>query len=146
MADLVYTPAKKKILDGEIDFGANDIRVALLMANTTGDTDEDAEFISNIGTLDEMDGGNYARVAMAGEIVNVDTANNRAEFDANDTVFPLLGIGTRQVAGILIYKHVTNDSNSIAIAWIDSPPTFPLNANGRDWRITWNAQGVLQLA
>lgn len=138
----VYTPAKTALLNGDLDFAANDIRIALVMTNTTADTEQDMQFVGSLTTLDEMDGANYARQTLANESVNEDAANNRAEFDATDAVFTNLGAGTRNVAGIVLYKHVTNDADSPLIAYIDDG--FPYTANGATLTIQWNAEGILQ--
>src|SRR5687767_1617663 len=135
----VYTPAKTKLLNGALNFATQDMRIMLVMTNTTADTDQDVEFVSGIGTLDEMNGTNYARLALASEAVNEDAANNRAEFDATDAVFTNLGAGTRAVAGIVLYRHVTTDADSPLIAYIDSG--FPYTANGATLTIQWNAEG-----
>ena len=139
----VYTPAKAKLLSADLDLNAHDIRLILCMSNTTADTDQDAEFVGSITTLDEMDGANYVRKALANEAVNTDNANNRGEFDADDVTWTALGAGTRQVAGVVIYRHVTNDADSSLIAYIDSGG-FPFSANGGDVTIAWNAEGILQ--
>lgn len=139
----VYTPAKTALLNGNLDFAANDIRVILVMTNTTADTEQDNQFVSSLTTLDEMDGANYARATLTGEAVNEDAANDRAEFDANDAVFTNLGAGTRNVQGAIVYKHVTNDTDSPLIAFIDTGG-FPYTANGATLTISWNAEGILQ--
>lgn len=143
MASFVYTPAKGDLLRGGFDFTSDDIRVAALMTNTTADTDQDEEFVADIGTLDEMDGANYARKALASETVTDDTTNNRGEFDAADITWTALGAGTRQIAGLLLFKFVTNDAASPNIAWIDTGG-FPISANGGDITVQWNAEGILQ--
>lgn len=139
----VYTPAKTKLLGGLLDFDTHDMRVLLVMTNTTADTEQDDEFVGTIVTLDEMDGANYVRKALASEAINEDAANNRAEFDAADVTWTALGAGTRQVAGAVLYRHVTNDADSPIIAYIDTGG-FPFTASGTDVTITWNAEGILQ--
>ena len=143
MADMVYNYAKAKLLSGDIDLDADDIRVLLVMTNSTCDTEDDCDFIDQFTTLDEMDGANYVRKALAGEAVAVDLPNNRGEFDAENVTWTALGVGTRQVLGAVLYKHVTNDADSIPIAYIDSGG-FPFDANGGDVTITWNDEGILQ--
>ena len=143
MADMVYNYAKAKLLSGDIDLDADDIRVLLVMTNSTCDTEDDCDFIDQFTTLDEMDGANYVRKALAGEAVAVDLPNNRGEFDAENVTWTALGVGTRQVLGAVLYKFVTNDADSIPIAYIDSGG-FPFDANGGDVTITWNAEGILQ--
>lgn len=145
MSNFVYTPVMAKILQGGIDLENDDIRVMLVMSNTTGDTEEDTEFISDLTTLDEMDGANYARTALASEAVTADTANDRGEFDAADITFTSLGAGTRQVVGAVLYKYNASDDAADLIAYIDSGG-FPFTASGANVTITWNAEGILQLA
>lgn len=143
MASFVYTPAKTGLLNGDLDFASDDIRVILVMTNSTADTDQDVEFVDDIGTLDEFDGANYARKALTGEAVNEDAANNRAEFDANDVQWAALGAGTRQALGMILFKFVTNDADSPVIAWIDTGG-FPFSGNGGNVDVAWNAEGILQ--
>lgn len=139
-----YTGFKVDLLQGEIDFDApNDIRVMLVMTNTTADTDQDAHFIADIGTLDEYDGANYVRKALTGETVNTDNPNDRGEFDAGDVTWTALGAGTRSAAGIVVFKFVTNDADSVAICYIDTGG-FPISGNGGDLTAQWNAEGILQ--
>jgi hypothetical protein len=139
-----YTPAKEHFAKGTLAWQTSDIRVLLVMANTTADTDQDAGTISAIGTLDEYDGASYARKAVTGEAVNRDDANNRAELDANDITWSALGAGTRQAQAMVVLAFVTNDSDSIPIAYIDSGG-FPFAGTGSDVAVTWNAEGIVQL-
>lgn len=146
MASAVPNNAKTRLIDGTIDLNTHDIRVALLMTNTTADTEVDAiNFIDDYTTLDECDATGYARVALTGEAVNTDDTNDRAEFDANDASFTgLSGNATRAIQGALIFKHVTNDTDSIPIAFIDFASDIPATATQID--IPWDAQGILQVA
>ncbi len=138
-----YTRAKAKFLDGSLDLDTQDIRLMLVMTNTTADTEEDTEFISGFTTLDEYDGANYVRKSLAGEIVNVDLVNNRGEFDATDVTWTALGAGTRSAAGMVLFRFVTNDTDSVPIAYIDSGG-FPFAGNGGDVTVQWNVEGILQ--
>lgn len=144
MANFTYTPAKAEIAKGNIDFVNDDIRVALVMTNTTADTEEDTALMNGFTTLDEFDGANYARIALASQAVNQDDANDRAEFDANDITFSALGAGTRNAQAAIVYKHVTDDTDSIPIAYIDTGG-FPFAPNGNDVVVEWNGEGILQV-
>ena len=145
MASFVYTNAKRALLAGEIDLdtSGDDIRVLLVMTNTTADTEEDVAVIDDFTTLDEYDGANYVRKALAGEAVAADNANDRGEFDANDITWTALGVGTRQAQAMIVYKHITDDTDSIPLAFIDTGG-FPFDGNGGDVAVTWNAEGILQ--
>jgi hypothetical protein len=122
-----------------------DIRAALVMTNTTADTEVDTEFMAGFGTLDEMDGSGYARVALTGEAFAVDLANDRWEFTSSAFTFTAVGAGTRQVQGLLLYLHVTNDADSKPLMYIDGTG-FPFTANGEDIVITPAAEGIAQFA
>jgi len=143
MASFAYTYAKAKLLSGDIDLDADDIRVLMVMSNTTCDTEEDKVFIDDFTTLDECDGANYARKTLAGEAVAADEANDRGEFDADDFTWTALGVGTRQNVGIVVFKFVTNDTDSIPIVYIDSGG-FPFDGNGGNVTMQWNVEGILQ--
>lgn len=145
MANFVYNEAKRALLAGELDFDTDDIRVLLVMSNTTADTEDDANTFADFTTLDEFDGSNYTSlgVALTGEAVNEDAANDRAEFDANDAQWTALGNGTRQCQAAIVYKFNTTLNDSEPIAYIDTGG-FPFNPGGADVTIQWNAEGILQ--
>lgn len=133
-------------LRADLDLEVHDIRALILMTNNTALADRDALTISGITTLDEMGGANYVIKALANEIVNRDDANNRAEFDADDILWTLLGNGVRSMAGVLLKRHVDGTApNDIPIAFLDGG-AFPLNPGGADFRVIWNAEGILHLA
>lgn len=145
MASFVYDNAKEQILLGAIDFSSDDIRIALLMTNTTADTEKDKATVGDFTTVDDFDGSGYTAggAALVGEAVAEDNPNNRAEFDANNLTFSSLGAGTRDIQGHLIYKFVTNFNSSLPIAWVDTGG-YPVTANGGDIVINHNAEGILQ--
>lgn len=143
MASLVYQNAIAKMMSGDLDLNAHDIRVALLMTNTTADTEADIDLMNAFATLDECDAAGYARVALTGEAVNIDDTNDRAEFDANDASFTSLGgDATRAIQGALIFRHVTDDTDSVPIAFIDFTADIPATATQID--IPWSVEGILQ--
>lgn len=145
MANFIYTEAKRAIMAAEIDFDLpHDFRALLVMTNTTADTEEDVNTISGFTTLDELDDTGYARQSLAGDALNEDLVNNRAEYDANDISFTYNGDGTRNTQALIVYKNVTNDTDSVPIAFIDTGG-FPINA-GQTGTVTiqWNADGIIQ--
>lgn len=146
MANIVYDNAKRALLAGEIDLNADDIRCLLVMTNTTADTEKAKLTISGFTTLDEMDGSGYSRQALTGEAVAVDGTNNRGEFTASDITFQNVSAGTRSVAGAILYQFITNDTDSVPIAYIDTAGSlaFPLSPNGGSIIIAANAEGLIQ--
>lgn len=146
MANFAYTPFKTRQQTAGVNLveAGDDIRVMLIMTNTTADTDEDASVLSDIGTLDEYDGANYVRKALANQVVNEDAANDRAEFDADDFTWTALGVGTRQAQAMLLYRHVDGTAaNDQPIAYIDTGG-FPFDGNGGNVVATWNPEGIVQ--
>jgi hypothetical protein len=136
MASFIYNELKKLVLNGGIDFDGHDIRVALLMTNTTADTQNDGiDTINDFTTLDEFNGSGYVRKALTNETVTKDDTNDRAAFSADNVTWTTLGAGTRSVAGALIHRHVTNDTDSIPLAWIE----FSATPDGNDFVIKWNS-------
>jgi hypothetical protein len=140
---LVYTPFKGDLLRGGHNLTTADMRILLAMTNTTFDTEQDDEFVGDTTTADEYDGAAYVRKALAGEAVTDDAPNDRGEFDANDVQWVALGAGTRQAAGIVLFRFVTVDADSPLAAWIDSGG-FPFSGNGGNVDVAWNAEGILQ--
>lgn len=146
MASQVYNEFKRASMAGEVDLNADDIRVALVMSDTTIDTENDAiVFIADFATLDRANAAGYADVALTGEAVNKDDTNDRAEFDANDVSFTGLGgDASRDYVGLLVHKFVTDDTDSVVIAFVEF--SAPVSGTVTQLDVTFNAEGILQLA
>ena len=145
MASAIPNSAKYKILLSYIN--GNDVRARLVMTNTTCDTEVDAiDNLSDYTTIDPADATSYADVALVSEAVAADDTNNRAEFDATDISFTGLGgDASRAYQGVLLYKYVDGtNANDEPITFIEFTSTIPATATQVD--ITWNAEGILQLA
>ncbi len=144
MANFIYNEAKRAVAEAELDFGSggSTFKVALVMTNTTTDTEDDVNLMNGFTTLDEMDGSGYSRQTIASQTVGEDAGNNRAYFDASDITFTSLGAGTRQVQAAILYKHVGADSSNIPIAFYDTGG-FPFTANGGNVTIQWSANGIV---
>lgn len=134
----VYTPALG-LLNPTVLTG--DVRAALVMSNTTADTEVDAEFMAAFTTLDEYDGASYARVALTTEAFAADLASDRFKFSCDPITFATLGVGTRQCVGMILYLHVTNDADSKPLFYIDGTG-WPFDGNGEDVTFTPHADGA----
>lgn len=143
MASNINLPAiEDSITSTGLDLnGGDDIRVALLMTNTTADTEDNVATVSAYTDDDECDGANYAAKTLASEAVVIDSGNNRVEFDFENLTWTALGNGTRALQGILIHKFVTSFALSLPIAFVE----FSSNQNpgGSDFTVTLGADGVL---
>lgn len=143
MASFTYTPSLTRMGAAGFDWVGQDIRVILVMSNTTADTEQDLENPGDFATLDEFDGANYVRKAAANEAQVQDDANNRSELSFDAITWSALGNGTRALVGAIVIQHVTNDADSLNIAYID---LGTINPGGADFTMTPNAQGLLQIA
>ena len=143
MASNVNLPAiEDSITSTGLDLnGGDDIRVGLLMSNTTADTEDNVADVDAYTTDDVMDGANYALKTLASEAVAIDAGNNRVEFDFENLTWTALGNGTRAVQGILIVKFVSTFGASLPIAFIE----FSSNQNpgGSDFTVTVGAEGAI---
>lgn len=144
MASFAFTNLKRLLFAKSLDFVNDDIRVALLMTNTSVLTagQEDLLTVGALTTLDEYDGAAYVRKVLAGKAVAADNPGNLGSFDANDVLWSTLGAGTRSAKGILGFKFITNDTDNIPLFWIDAGG-FPLAGNGGDLTVVWAAGGIL---
>lgn len=142
----IYTHAKYMAARGELDFreAGADLRVALVMTNTTADTEKDVSFMGDFATLDEYDGSAYVRKVIPLQTVTQNDASDRADIDGSDIVFTGIGAGTRSAQAMIIFKFGTNDADSVPVAFIDTGG-FPFNGNGGDVTVQWNAAGIIQV-
>lgn len=145
MASKVNLPGLQDIADGTGPWAvATDIRARLLMTNTTADTENNVATLSAYSVLDKFDGSGFTdNLALTGEAVNVDAANNRIELDADDLSFGTLGNGTRQIQGVILFNFNTNDADSVPIVFVEFSST--VNPGGATLTITWDAEGILQM-
>ncbi len=151
MATFVYNLAASEIAKGNIDLLADTIKIMLVKSGYVADRDHD--FIDESGANDPIDEeltvsgytggfGGAGRKALASKTITEDDANDRAEFDCADITWTALGTG-ETIAGAIIVKEVTNDADSILIAYLDLTDT---PTNGSDVTLTINAEGVIQFS
>jgi hypothetical protein len=129
-----------------VQLATDDIRIVPCMTNTTVDTERDAkDQVSDFTTLDEFDGAGYTTggQALDNQAVNIDDANDRAEFDADDEA-ATLSAGTRSIQGNLLINFVTNLNSSLPLHWIEYASNK--TPDGSTFTVVFNAEGILQAA
>lgn len=120
-AELTIRIRNSRILDpvtakaAQATWVADTFKAVLVMSNSTAS----AEYVgaTNIGdltTIDRMDGSGYADLTLLNRV------RVAPYLKSADMVWTNLGSGTRQIAGIVIIKFVTNDADSPIVAWIPS--------------------------
>lgn len=151
MAVTFYNNFKEQLLNGNIDFANNTLRVALLDNGTSYTPDPDNEvFVDDVldggVTAQEFTGSGYSRQTLGGVSVSQDNTDDEGVVDANDTTFSSIDGATIQSA--LIYKQVGGDDTTpgddVLIGHYTSSD-FPLTANGGDVTLQWNAEGIVNV-
>lgn len=146
MSSFVYTEAKRAIANKELDLDSDDLRMCLLMTNTTANTEKEKTTIAGFTTLDEFNGSGYSSggVSVTGRSISSDATNHRANVACSNVVYSAIGAGTRSIAGALLYKFASALGTSIPIAWFDSGG-FPLPANGGDLTLAFTVDALLKV-
>jgi hypothetical protein len=141
MATVTYRGLWDDVLAGNV-VAAPDLRVILVMSNTTIDTEADAQDLTDFTTLDECDGVGYAQLDLANVAVAYDATNDRLDFDADDGDMDggggSIAVSSRQVTRVLIVRYVdgTND-----IPWF-SRDIGPYTLAGGPFDFVWHADGI----
>lgn len=151
MASLISQKWKADVFDGDKDLEGANWWMALLMTNTTADTEPNVNTVSAYTTLDEMDGANYVRKAISNPLVVRDDANGRIEWDMDDPgTWSSLGNGTRAIQGTYVYWDADDDGDPADDAANDSGVfnQFGVNQNpgGGNFTVNIDAEGLVQAA
>lgn len=118
MANFVFTNQLDSI--DLTSLAAEDIRAILLDASSTVASEEDADFINDFTTLGEVVGTGYSRQALTGETRTVVEASDLIQYSADNLGASWGAIDVGNVAALLLYKHVTDDTDSIPWIHIDN--------------------------
>lgn len=125
-----------------------DLRMALVMTNSSAPADVDAEFLDEIVTLDECDGTGYARIDLASVGLTANDTDDRSEVRSADADFGALGVGVsgRALKGVLIYFQLGGGTEAENRPWlwydsVASGPVFPFTLNGGNVKLVEPATG-----
>lgn len=124
-----YPTSLKKMIDGDIDFLADTIKVALLQSSYTySAAHEFADDLTN-----EVSGGSYARQTLAGKASALD--GTEAVFTADASVWEAVTLTARFA---VIYKDTGDDATSPLIALIDFGGNQSVSA--QDFTLKWDGE------
>lgn len=134
MANAFYTPFLKKLLDADIDFLVDDIKVVLVdLADYTFSAAH--EFLSDVPA--------GARVATSANLASKTTTGG--VFDAADATFTA-ATGDQSEA-LIIYRDTGVAATSALIRFMDTGITgMPITPSGADITVRWNASGIFSVA
>lgn len=133
MANAIYPLAKQSMLNAQLNFATDNLKVVLVdtALYTYSATDQ---FLSNIAV--------GARVATSGNLANKTTTNG--VFDADDIT--LSAVSGASVEALVIYQDTGSAATSRLVAYFDTGVTgLPVTPSGGDIIIQWNASGIFAL-
>lgn len=131
-----YNNAKKLLGNGSIDWASVGQTFRVLLASSSYVPDIDAHvFVSSV--TNELSGGGYSRKDIVNRSIVIDTTTDRADYKGDNVTWTSLSVGA--VAWVILFKLVTNDSDSLLIAAFDITGT---NTNGLDFILRWDAQAL----
>lgn len=128
-------------LDALVDIASADLRWLLLKGSGyTFSPDHDTVANLTPGS-NEVTASGYARVALSGGTRTVDDSTDRVNYTADNPDFGTLAAGQTITAAVL-YRHVTNDSDSVPVAYyalspIDSGVIDPYVVHFTDGLLAW---------
>jgi hypothetical protein len=143
MANFVFTVITDLLAKGQLDLreAGSDLRLILLGGTSTVGTQPDVTTLAGFTTLGEVTGTGYSRKVLANQTVTKNNISNSADCDCDDVVYDALSAGT--LVGALIYLHVTNDTDSVPLVFMDQG--FPMITNGGPITLRVNTSGFLQI-
>ena len=127
MANALYDRGRQGFLAGDIDWDADNIKIALI--------DEADDTIDLAADEDLADRAAGARVATSSNLSSKTTTDGTA--DAADVT--LSTVTGDQSESIDIYQDSGVESTSLMIANIDTATGLPVTPNGGDITVTWDS-------
>jgi hypothetical protein len=134
MANTIYPKGKKAILDGDVDFLTDTIKIVLCDATVTYNSAHD--FLNDIAAGD--------RVATSSALASRTTTDG--QFDAADVTFSALSGNT--VTSWILFKDTGTESTSQLIAFFDTVSgggALNFTPNGGSFTLSFGASGILSI-
>jgi hypothetical protein len=113
---------------------------------SAADDRKTAQFVSDIDTLAEFNGGGYTvgGQALTTQVLTEDPDNDRYELTLSPSVWNPLSAGDDPIEGALIVNWNTDYDDSEVLSYYDDG-NFPALPNGGPFTVTWSAQGAIQI-
>lgn len=138
-----YNAAKKKIMDNDIDFLADTMKVTLHTGYTPNiDTHDFWDDVSatEYGTASGYTAGG---VTLGSKTTTVDTTNDQCDIDAADATWSSLGaLSPATPSHAICWKDTGTPATSPLLFYVELGTTA---TNGSNYTIAWNAGGIATL-
>lgn len=128
MANVLYTKAKQKFLEGEIDLIDNTINASLV---------DTGLYTVNLSTDDFRDDINNDAV-IATQPLGTKSVTDGV-FNAANSVFPNVPATANTIEAVVIWKDTGTPGTSPLIAYIDSATGLPVTPNDGNITLIWDS-------
>lgn len=126
MANTLYDAARKRFLEGQINWMTDTIKVYLVDTGSYTPQTSTHEYLSDISSS--------ARIAGPVTLTSKSTVGGAA--DGADITFT--SVAGASIEAIVIYKDTGAEATSPLIAYIDTATGLPITPNGGDIIVTWD--------
>lgn len=136
----LYNKGLEKLLNREIDYVADSIRI--LLVGPSYAFDKSHEFVSDVAAHEVTNavGTGYERKTLAGKTITLDGVEDRVEFDSDNPIYTQIETN-ENLAAAIIFKEVIDDTDSPIIC-INNFSN--LVTNGSDVELQINEGGVFR--
>ena len=126
MANTLYDAARKRFLEGQLNWMTDTIKVYLVDTGSYTPQTSTHEYLSDISSS--------ARIAGPVTLTSKSTVGGAA--DGADITFT--SVAGASIEAIVIYKDTGAEATSPLIAYIDTATGLPITPNGGDIIVTWD--------
>lgn len=115
------------------------LKVMLVTSGYAFDPDDDF-VVDTVPASNELQDASYSRQTITNAADAIDDTNDRVTMDCDNVTFTSLA-GGEEIGGIVIYREVTNDSDSELLLYQQISPTR--STDGEDLRLIVNPIGLI---
>lgn len=146
MANRLYNAGLRDLFKNGRTIDNATYKALLVRSTSTYSPNKDDDTISGMTGLVEISVASYTRQTIANPTVVEVDASDAVKIDFDDIAFGTLESG-QTVLAIIIYRHVTNDTDSVPLAYIDtdSGGLLPRALGGGSFTVQINSSGFLQV-
>lgn len=139
----VFIKPVEDALQGDFDWVTDTIGILLISTTNSYVFDADDETVNDVlSDAAEFTDASYSRQTLDNTTVNRNEAEDRAEAQADNVVFE--DLDGDEIDSAITFVENGDDDNRFVIAHHTSDD-FPLQANGGDVTIEWDASGVKRI-
>lgn len=135
----VYLPAPAKMLNKEVDWDSDDIRLALVSAAYTPNLDTHDYWDDVVANEATGTGWAAGGQALTGKTITPDTASNKQAFSAAN--LSVAGVSVTWRYGVIYDRTPVTDGTRPLLVLIDWGQTFQLS--GSTFKLSWSSTGII---